>query len=323
MEFKDYYQILGIPRGASQDDVKKAYRKLARKYHPDISKEPDAAKSMAAINEANAVLSDPEKRAVYDAVGAHAWARGARGVDDVSPPPGWGARRRDGSGYAGFSAQFGADGPGNGDFSDFFESLFGRGAAGHTQMRGQDQHLRVELDLPDAYRGAERTLNLRGAASHNAAGNAAAAQQRSLQVRIPKGVRQGQRIRLAGQGNPGLGGAPAGDLFLEVHFRPDLRWRVEGRDVTQKLRVAPWEAALGARVQVATPDGATVEVGVPSGSGNGRRLRLKGRGIPSAKTPGDLYLELEIVTPAAASAEQQTAWQKLAQTYPDFDPRRA
>ncbi|MDR0274024.1 MAG: DnaJ domain-containing protein [Burkholderiaceae bacterium] len=312
MEFKDYYQILGVGKSASQDDIRKAFRKLARRYHPDVSKEPDAAKRMAEVNEANTVLADPEKRAAYDTVGAQAWAQGARSGDDVRPPPGWNAGHGfSHGGPAGFEAHFGnADA---GQFSEFFEQMFGQaraggGARGHGPRRGRDQHAGIELDLIDACRGAERALTLH---------------ERTLRVTIPKGVKEGQMIRLTGQGGPGLNGGPAGDLFLQVHLRPDARWRVEGRDVTQKLRVAPWEAALGATVRVSTSDGATVEVAVPAGSGNGRKLRLKGRGIPHASTPGDLYLELDIAVPGAVTAPQQAAWAALRDAYPGFDPRRA
>jgi curved DNA-binding protein len=310
MQFKDYYQILGVSKGASQDDIKKAYRKLARQYHPDVSKEPDAAKRMAEVNEAHTVLGDPEKRAAYDAVGA-------RSGDDVRPPPGWNA----GYEYGDAGAQ--------GDFSEFFEQMFGRARAGarrthasggaRASMRGEDHHARIELELIDAYRGAERAITLNSAKLDEQ--GRLIPEQRTLQVKIPQGVKESQLIRLAGQGSPGFNGGPAGDLFLEVHFRPDARWRADGRDVTQTLRVTPWDAALGGQIEVGMPDGKTVQVTVPAGSGGGRKLRLKGRGIPSGSAPGDLYLELEVAVPGAVTSEQKTAWQALAASYPGFDPR--
>lgn len=334
MEFKDYYQILGVDKSASADDVKKAYRKMARKYHPDVSKESDAAVRMAEVNEANAVLSDPEKRAAYDTVGAQAWAAGARSGDDVRPPPGWNEGFEFSGGDANaeafrhaFHGQFGGEA---GEHSDFFEQLFGRAAraqagrrhgAPHSQgpVRGEDRHARIELELIDAYKGAERSIALHGVRLDEQ--GHPVPEERTLQVKIPQGVKEGQLIRLAGHGGPGFGGGAAGDLFLEVHFRPDTRWRIEGRDVTQKLRVTPWEASLGGGVQVTTPDGGVVEVTVPAGSGSGRKLRLKGRGIPSASAPGDLYLELDIAVPGAITDAQKAAWSALAAAYPGFDPR--
>ncbi len=331
MEFKDYYDILGVAKSASADAVKKAYRKLARQYHPDVSKAADAEKRMAEVNEAYAVLGDPEKRAAYDTVGAQAWAQGARSGDDVRPPPGWtaGYEYTDGR-PAGAGARFGGN---EAEFSEFFEQMFGRAHGGtraraqggaHAAMRGEDQHARIELELIDAYRGAERQLSLRSARLD--ASGQVVPEERTLQVKIPKGVKEGQLIRLAGQGSPGFNGGAAGDLLLEVHFAPDARWQVDGRDVTQRLRVTPWEAALGAQVPVTTPEGAAVEVTVPAGSGTGRKLRLKGRGIPAASTShaaGDLYLLLETAVPGAVTSEQKAAWQALAKAYPGFDPRAA
>ena len=325
MEFKDYYKILGVQRDAGAADIKKAYRKLARKYHPDVSKEPDAAARMAEVNEANTVLSDPEKRAAYDALGREAPHRPGQ---DFRPPPNWDA------GFE-FTGAPGAEGMDGAEFSDFFEQLFGRAAHAQRaqrhgsaqphggpppQQRGRDHHAAIELDLRDAYHGAQRMLTLHGARLDKA--GRLVNEERELQVTIPKGVRAGQLIRLTAQGGPGLGGAPAGDLFLEVHFKPDARWRAEDRDVYQSLTLAPWEAELGGAIEVQTPGGSTVEVTVPPRWRPGRKLRLKGRGIPAA-TPGDLYLELHLALPAATTPAQQQAYRALAQAFPHFQPRSA
>jgi len=322
MEFKDYYKILGVERDASGQEIKKAYRRLARKYHPDVSKEADASARMAEVNEANAVLSDPEKRAAYDALGSGAHA----GAQDFTPPPHWD------SGYE-FTGAPGAQGMDEAQFSEFFEQLFGRaararqasgqarghGGAGAAQ-RGADHHARIELDLRDAYQGGERLLSLRGARL-DAQGHLVH-EERQVQVTIPKGVREGQLIRLSGQGGPGMAGASAGDLFLEVQFKSDPRWRTEDRDVYMSVPVAPWEAELGGPIEVQTPDGATVQVTVPPRFKPGRKLRLKARGIPAA-TPGDLYLELHVALPPAATEAQQQAYRALAQAFPGFAPRAA
>ena len=314
MEFKDYYQVLGVEKTATEDEIKKAYRKLARKYHPDVSKEPDAAARMAEVNEANTVLSDPEKRAAYDQLGRQAHARAGQ---PFRAPPNW---------DAGF--EFSSAGDGGADYSDFFEELFGRAArqrgarAGGRQaspMRGEDHHAKIELDLLDTYHGAQRTITLQGARLDEQ--GHVVSQERQLEVKIPKGVREGQHIRLAGQGGSGLHGGPPGDLLLEVAFRHDARWRAEGRDVYQRLALAPWEAALGADVTVHTPGG-EAEVKVPAGFKRGRKLRLKGRGIPSAE-PGDLYLELEIALPPAHTDAERAAYEALAQAFPGFDARRS
>lgn len=312
MEFKDYYQILGVPRDADAAAIKKAFRRLARKYHPDVSKEKDADKRMKEINEANAVLSDPEKRAAYDRLG-----QGFRGGEDFRPPPDWDA----GFEYSGSGVGAGPDA----DFSDFFAQIFGRAGAGARRRgptgarfggRGDDRHAKVLLELEDAYRGATRTLTL--SAPHIDAQGRVAVGERSLNVRIPKGVRAGQVIRLAGQGSPGLDGSPPGDLFLEVHFQPHHRYRVEDRDVFVNVPVTPWEAALGARIEVQVPDG-TLAVQVPAGSQGGRKLRVKGRGIPGTP-PGDLYLILDVVLPPATSARAKELYATMARELA-FNPR--
>lgn len=318
MEFKDYYSALGVPKTAAEDEIRKAYRKLARKYHPDVSKEADAELRMRAVNEAYDVLRDKDKRAAYDALAARvASGQAGAGAHDFAPPPGW---------DQGFDFRRSGGGPADdADFSDFFSSLFGAAQRRQAQQRqararGEDQHAAIEIDVATALRGGERELQLR-ALELDAHGEPQLV-QRTLQVRIPAGVRPGQYIRLAGQGLPGHGGEPPGDLFLEVRIAPDARWRVEGNDLHMRLPVTPTEAALGARVRVPLPAGGEVEVGVPPGSRSGRRLRLKERGFPG-RQPGHLYLELEIALPPADSAAARAAYEALAQAVAGFDPRAA
>jgi curved DNA-binding protein len=308
MKFKDYYQTLGVPREASADDIKHAYRRLARKFHPDLNKEPESEARFKELGEAYEVLKDPEKRAAYDDVGKR-WHPGAE-----QPPAGWD------SGYefrGGEDAFAGAGG--FGEHSDFFEALFGqRGARAQRRAppRAQDHHAKVLIDLVDAYRGAQRGIRLQ-VPTLDAQGHVVLS-ERTLDVAIPAGVREGQHLRLAGQGAPGFDGAPAGDLYLEIHFRPHPLYRVDGRDVYLDLPVAPWEAALGAHVDVPLPAG-SVQMSIPAGSGQGRKLRLKGQGIPG-KTPGDLYVVLQIVVPPPASDIQRQSWRELARLAA-FDPR--
>ena len=312
MEFKDYYAVLGVPRDAGEDEIKRAFRKLARKHHPDVNKAADAAARMQEINEAYDVLRDPEKRAAYDRVG-----QGRQGGQEFSPPPGWDAGFEF-RGAPGREADFG-------DHSDFFEALFGaarRGGAarprhGAAGLRGEDHHARITIPLEDAFQGATRTLTLRHP-ELDASGHVVL-RERELSVKIPRGIRAGQQIRLSGQGMPGLGGEAAGDLYLEVEFEPHARYRVDGRDLYVTLRVTPWEAALGATVPVPTPDG-LVELAVPAGSQGGRKLRLRGRGIPGG-TPGDLYAVLEIVLPEATSDKARALYAQMASELA-FDPRR-
>ena len=309
MKFKDYYEILGLARSATQDEVKQAYRKLARKYHPDVSKDPDAETRFKELGEAYAVLKDPEKRAAYDQMGSQ-WKAG----QDFQPPPGWDA------GFEFSGGDFGA-GPG-GDHSDFFEALFGRhfgtGQRGHMRAQGQDHHAKVQIDLLDAYRGAQRSIALRMPALD--AQGRVTLQERKLDVSIPKGICAGQHLRLAGQGAPGIGGGAAGDLYLEIVFKPDPKFRADSRDVYANLPLAPWEAALGAAVMAPTPEG-PVRLTIPPGSVAGRQLRLKGRGIPGTP-PGDLYVVLGIALPPADSEAAREAYRAMAKAF-DFNPRQA
>ena len=312
MDYKDYYKILGVERTASAQEIKKAYRRLARQHHPDLSQDPESARRMAEINEANTVLSDPEKRAAYDQLGAEGPREGFR------PPPHWDEE------YA-FRPNGSASGDSDG-FSDFFDQLFGRSAyhrqshaRGHTppDLKGRDQHAVIELDLQDSYLGAQRSLQVRSV-TLDAQGQPVE-KTRELQVSIPKGVKEGQLIRLAGHGGPGLGHGPAGDLLLEVRFRPDPRWHAKERDVYQQVPLAPWEAALGGPIEVHTLAG-TLEVNVPAGWKKGRQLRLRGKGLPG-QPPGDMYLQLDIALPPADDAASRQAWEKFSQAFPQFHAR--
>ena len=307
MKFRDYYEILGVARSATEDDVKRAYRKLARKYHPDVSKDPDAEARFKELGEAYAVLKDPEKRAAYDQMGSQ-WKAG----QEFQPPPGWDA------GFEFSGRDFGG-GPGA-DHSDFFEALFGRHVGGgpraQRHAQGQDHHAKVLIDLVDAYRGAQRSISLRMPRLDEQ--GRVTMQERKLDVGIPKGVRAGQHLRLAGQGAPGPGGGPPGDLYLEIAFKPDPWFRADGRDVYLNLPLAPWEAALGASVEAPTPEG-PVQLTIPPGSAAGRQLRLKGRGIPGSP-PGDLYVMLTIALPPADSEAAREAYRAMATAF-DFNPR--
>jgi curved DNA-binding protein len=305
MEFKDYYGVMGVARDATQDQIKRAYRKLARKYHPDVSKEPDAEAHFKELGEAYEVLRDPEKRAAYDQLGAN-WKAG----QEFRPPPDWDAGFEFSGGYR--------DG---GAFSDFFETLFGRFGARQAggpgfSARGEDHHARILVDLEDAFHGATRSISLH-APQIDAQGHVRT-RERTLNVRIPRGIRQGQHIRLAGQGTPGIGGGGAGDLYLDVEFKPHRLYRIEGRDLYLDLPLAPWEAALGARVKVPTPEG-IVDLTIPAGSTAGRKLRLKGRGIPG-KPSGDLYVVLQIALPPAESETARRLYRTMQQEMA-FNPR--
>jgi curved DNA-binding protein len=308
---RDFYEVLGVPRTASGDEIQKAYRKLARTYHPDINKDPGAEERFKEISEAYDVLSDPDTRARYDSFGpgfrqvpegvdADAWAAAQRGAQR-------GGRARAPGGFDGWTTVEGGD-LGDIDIDDLFGGLFGRRAR-RGPTRGADQAAEIVLTVEEAFNGGRRWITLPGPAG-----------PRSYEVTIPPGVIEGQRIRLAGQGGQGQG-APAGDLYLEVRIAPHPRFRLDGRDIYVELPVTPWEAALGAKVPVEGPGG-EAKVAVPAGSSSGRRLRLKGRGMPDRKgKPGDLYAEVKIMVPRHLTQRERELFEELARES-EFDPRK-
>lgn len=306
---------MGVAKEATQDEIKRAYRKLARKYHPDVSKEKDSEERFKELGEAYEVLKDPEKRTAYDQLGAN-WKAGQQGFQ---PPPDWDA----GFEFHGDSFTGGA---GAGGFSDFFESLFGHAGGGFQsrsagnqsyQMRGEDSHAKVFINLEDAYQGATRALTLRSTVID--ANGHPQLTPRTLNIKIPKGVKAGQNIRLKGQGSPGTGGGQAGDLYLEIEFNPHSIYKVDGADVSLELPITPWEAALGGKVKVPSPSG-VIDMKIPSAISSGKKMRLKGRGIP-AKQPGDFYVTLMIVLPEHISEKEKALYQQLQQTSNHFNPR--
>jgi curved DNA-binding protein len=334
-EGRDFYEILGVPRSASQDEIQQAYRKLARTYHPDVNRDPAAEERFKDVSEAYAVLSDPQTRRRYDAfgpgfrqvpedvdpdafrrsraaagAGAGAWAGAGRA-------PGGGAGRF-GSGPGGPGGVFdsgpgGAFGAGTGDvdLEDLLGGLFGgRPGRGWGPIPGADQEAELELTVEEAYQGGQRTVTLQGPDG-----------QRSFDVKLPPGVTDGQRIRLAGQGGRGSDGARPGDLYLVIRIAPHPRYRVHGRDLYIDLPLAPWEAALGTSVAVDTPGG-EAKVKVPPGTSSGRRLRLRGRGLPHHRgKAGHLYAEVKIMVPDKLSREERQLFEQLAATSA-FNPRR-
>ncbi|MFD4570117.1 DnaJ C-terminal domain-containing protein [Streptomyces sp. NPDC058467] len=318
---RDYYDVLGVARDASSEEIQQAFRKLARKHHPDVNKDPAAEERFKEINDAYSVLSDPRTRQRYDRFGENfrqipedydervAAGAGARG--------GWGGGGgRGGGSRVRFRTDEGVDFDGSGiDFEDLFGGIFGRGGGGGGggwgPVPGADQEAEIELGVAEAYRGGKRSITLGGPNG-----------QRTYDVTIPRGVVDGQRIRLAGEGGRGSGDAPAGDLYLRVRIKPDGRFRLEGRDIHVVLPVTPWEAALGATVPVPTPGG-TAKVTVPAGSSSGRRLRLRGEGMPKPRgQDGDLYAEVRIMVPPEPTARERELFEELAAVSP-FDPRRS
>ena len=333
MEYKDYYKTLGVERNATQQEIQRAYRKLARKLHPDIAKEAGSEDRFKEVTEAYEVLKDADKRQKYDQFG-QAWkqASGGRG----QPPPGWeqvifGAGGPGGPGgrveydFGGFpGGGFGGDGPGGAGFSDFFEMLFGqRGAAGAPGgaraggyradwvQRGGDQEARIQLTLEEAAEGGERSLTLTDPQTGG---------QQTVRVKIPRGIRPGQKIRLAAKGAAGSGGGPPGDLYLTVEVLPHARFRLEGSDLHTTLPITPWEAALGGTAQLDTLE-TPVTVRIPAGSPAGRKIRLRGYGYPQAKGgKGDLLAELDVVVPPQLSTRERELFEELAKVS-TFNPR--
>lgn len=309
MQFKDYYQIMGVARDATQDEIKRSYRKLARKYHPDVSKASDAEARFKELGEAYEVLKDTEKRAAYDQLGAN-W----KGGQEFRPPPDWkaGFKFRD-AGSAGSDAQ---------DYSDFFASLFGghfrgSGAGRKTfNVRGEDHHAKILISLEDTYQGTTRTITLQ-IPEMDSKGHITF-KERVLNVSIPKGIREGQHIRLNGQGSVGVGNNKAGDLYLQVEFQAHPFFRADGKHLYLNLPVAPWEAALGKTVKVPTLGG-VVELKIPEGTLSGSKLRLKGRGLPG-NPPGDCYVIIAIVLPPADTETAKDYYRKMEQEL-NFNPR--
>ena len=294
MEYKDYYKILGVARDASQDEIKKAYRKLARKYHPDVSKEANAEDKFKEVGEAYEVLRDEQKRAQYDQFGSN-----YRHGQSFNPPPGW-------DDHAGFSG---------GNFSSFFENMFGGmggmggGMGDNFFARGEDVNAKITISLEDAFNGATKTIRRPAGAS----------QSGTINVKIPAGIASGKKIRLSGQGKSG-GGGKSGDLYLEVNVAPHRYFRLEEKDVYLDLPIAPWEAALGAKVTVPTLAG-KINLTIPAGARSGQKMRLKGRGLPG-KEPGDEFVVLQIIVPPADSDKAKKLYQQMAEEMA-FNPRES
>ncbi len=315
MEYKDYYKILDVERDAKKAEIKTAYRRLARKYHPDVSKEADAEKKFKEVGEAYEVLKDKEKRQAYDQLGAN-WKQG----QNFNPPPGWeGEFSNAGSAGHATGAGFG----GAGDFSDFFESMFG-GAGfnqsggfqqGGYQAKGADQNASISITLEDAFQGAKKNIRL---------GNKQTGNGRNLDIKIPAGITSGKRIRLSGQGGQGAGGGPNGDLYLEVTITPHRLFKIDGKNILLDLPITPWEAVLGAQVKVPTLGG-YVEAKIPAGSQSGKKLRLTNRGLKGRSSQGspvgDQIVTLQIVMPDNDSEEDKEYFEDMAKRF-DFDPRQ-
>ncbi|EKD70893.1 MAG: hypothetical protein ACD_46C00342G0004 [uncultured bacterium] len=318
MEYKDYYKLLGIEKNASADDIKHAYRRLARKYHPDVSKESNAEEKFKDVQEAYEVLKDPEKRRAYDELGSN-WKAG----QEFRPPPGWEQQTRFYT--SGDTGQFSEEDLSG--FSDFFTNLFG-GGRGRThfdgrgfhefKQRGADQRAKILITLEEAFRGTSKSIQLQ-MPEMNAAGNVTSS-VKTLKVTIPAGATEGQQLRLAHQGAPGIGGAPAGDLYLEIDIQPHAFFSLQDHDIYLTLPVTPWEAALGAEIKVPTLGG-TVGLKLQARAQSGQKLRLKGRGMPTKHAAGDQYVIVQIQTPPAQTEESRQLYEKMSQIMP-YNPRQ-
>ena len=323
MEYIDYYKILGVSKDASKDEIQRAYRKLARKFHPDVNKDKNAEEQFKKINEANEVLKDPEKRKLYDTYGKN-WEQGG-----FQQPPGWNqdtGNRRGADGFSGGTFRFSRDGGFSSaeGFSDFFNNLFGGGFAdrqsgfGGFDMPGRSHEAEITVSLEDIYHGATKAISLQSYESDQ--GGHVRPVAKTLQVKIPKGVTDGSVIRLAGQGEKGSGGGATGDLLLKINLAPDSRFRVEGHNLHTVVAVSPWEAALGTKVPIQTIGG-NVTLTIPRGSQNGRKLRLRGKGIPKRSgAHGDIIVELEIRIPEKLTGTEEKLLEELSQKS-RFNPR--
>lgn len=329
MEYKDYYNILGVDKKATAADIKHAYRRLARKYHPDVSKEEHAEEKFKNLQEAYEVLKDPEKRTAYDQLGSN-WKAG----QDFRPPPDWHQYAGGGAGGGGTHFYTSED---LGGFSDFFEQLFGGGGGrargfGHAshgghgvheefggfKQRGGDQHAKIKISLEDAYRGTTKTLQLQmPEVGHSGRQEY---KLRTLKVNVPAGAKSGQQLRLSGQGSPGIGGGPHGDIYLEIEIEPHHLFTLKDKDIYLTLPVTPWEAALGADIKIPTLGG-LVGLKLAPGSQAGQKLRLKGRGMPAKPHAGDQYAIIQIIIPPAKTPTDRELYEKMAQTMP-FNPRK-
>jgi curved DNA-binding protein len=326
LQFKDYYEVLGIPRNASEDEIRKAFKKLARKYHPDLhtNEKKEVEEKFKEINEAYEVLKDPEKREKYDRLGAN-WKNG----QDFHPPPDWDVRfdfgARPGKSREGFYRGSEADG-----FSDFFETLFSGGFQEGYQgpqnsrpfvrkQKGVDREAVIRISLEDAFRGGNKNITLQTQTPDDA--GRVTTQERRYDIKIPPGILPGQRIRLGGQGGDGSGGAVRGDLYLKVEVEHHPRYRLQGRDIYFDLPVTPWEAALGAEVEIDTLAG-PVTLKIPAGTHGGQKLRLKGKGMPDGKgRGGNLYAVVQVTVPKKLSEKEREIFEELRKAS-SFNPRK-